>query len=171
MHEGSALFRFQSVVAESVTAFDQAKVRAVHQPIVATRRGWVDPHLVVQVRVARVGVVTFTFGVKLGGGGELVWGTMTPTWPPRDGSQRMNIVNDVLAVVKECLSRFPEIGISPDIVTHVGDLGTYYDVTGSIQAVPHKKPQSKTRSKAKKAVVHNIKPVQGVRICLPSLLP
>ena len=136
-HEDGALFTFQPISA-GITAFDKVKVRATRD------KRWTGHSLIIQARVSRVGVVTFTFGVKPGSDtGELLWGTTSPVWPPKNGTDRVRIVKDVKKVVVECLRLFPDLEIDPSAVNCTESLSTVYEVTGSIPPAPDPQPRTK----------------------------
>ena len=140
--DDGVLFKFHPVDADDLSTFDQAKIRVPQKP----NKRWTGSSLIIQARVDRVGIVVFTFGVNKGSDrGELVWGTTTAVWPPRDGMDRMRVIDDVKRVVREFLTRFPEVGLAPSVSDSVKDLGTFYEMTGTIQMVPHRKPQPQSK--------------------------
>ena len=145
MQANGVLFTFQPVTVESPLVFDQVKIRVNTN----TQSRWVVPSLIIQARVPKVGIAVFNFGVPKGAvTGEVIWGTVTPAWPPRNGTDRVQIIQSIRTVVRAFLMSFPEVGLDPGVANAAEDLGTYYEVTGSVQPRPPRSTRSPKKGKA-----------------------
>lgn len=145
MQDDAVLFTFQTVDT-NVDTFDQVQVRL--------KKGgdprWRGPCLILLARVEQpgVGIVNFTFGVPEGTNvGQVIWGTTTQVWPPKNGTDRMKAVADIRRVIRTCLETFPGMGLDPVVANSAEDLGTIYEVTGTLPSASHR---AKLRSKGKK---------------------
>ena len=146
MPENDVCFSFQPVDTP-VESFDEVKIRLKE----GGHPRWSGPCLIILVRVAKVGIATFSFGVPEGSQtGQVLWETTTPVWPPRSGSKRAAVMADVKRVICTYLSLFPDIGIAQEALDSVQDLGTFYNMTGSPPAQVHpRKLKSKSKRKAR----------------------